>query len=496
MTRGQSAVRRALRVALPGALPLLAAVALLAACATAPGTGRSFFTGGLSQGDEAKLGAEEHDKIVAEFGGVYRDAALARYVSSIGDLLVRTSETPEQKFTFTVLNTPIVNAFALPGGYVYVTRGLIALADDEAELAGVIAHEIGHVTARHTAERYGQAMAAKIGQIGLGLLFGGEAANAFGSVSALALRSFSRDQEHEADGLGVRYMSRAGYDPGAMASFLTQLQADSALQAALLGQPGKADEFNIMQTHPRTAERIERTVQEAQARSVRDPMRGRDVYLDKIDGLLYDDDPAQGFVRGRRFLHPELRFGFEVPEGFRPVNGRAAVTARGPDGAAILFDRAKTPWRGAMTDYLTRVWAEGVRLEDVEALSVNGLAAATGRVEGRTGSGPVVLRLVAFRHPDGAIYRMLFVAPAAQAAAFSVPFRRTTYSFRVLSAGEAAALRPHRLRVVTVRPGDTVARLAARLPYADDREARFRALNGLAPGARLQPGRRVKTIVE
>jgi len=482
--------------ALRRALPLLALLPLVAACATAPGTGRSFFTGGLSADDEAELGAQEHEKIVPQFGGVYEDADLASYVASIGNLLVQTSETPQQHFTFTVLNTPIVNAFALPGGYVYVTRGLVALANDEAELAGVIAHEIGHVTARHSAERYGQAMAATIGQIGLGLLLGGEAANTFGSVSALALRSFSREQEHEADSLGVRYMSRAGYDPQAMASFLTQLQADSRLEATLLGQPGKADEFNIMQTHPRTADRIERTIEEAQARTVRAPMRARDIYLDKIDGLLYGDDPAQGFVRGRRFLHPELRFAFEVPEGFRLFNGPTRVTARGPDGAALLFDRAKTPWRGAMTEYLTQVWAEGVQLEDLESITVNGLAAATGRVRGRTQAGPVELRLVAFRHSDDAIYRLLFVAPAAQAARYSVPFRHTTYSFRVLDPAEAAALRPLRLRIRTVGAGDTVASLAARLPFEDYREERFRALNGLDARDRLRGGLRVKTIVE
>ncbi len=149
-----------------------------------------------------------------------------------------------------------------------------------------------------------------------------------------------------------------------------------------------------------------------------------------------------------------------------------------------------------MTGYLTQVWAEGVALEDVEAITVNGLPAATGRVQGRTQSGPSELRLVALRHPDGAIYRMLFVAPAAQAARFSLPFRRTTYSFRVLGAAEAAALQPRRLRVLRVGAGETVESLAARLPYEDYREARFRALNGLAPNERLRPGRRVKTIVE
>ena len=159
--------------------PLAAVLLLLAlgACATAPATGRSFFTGGLSESEEAKLGAEQHREVVKEFGGVYEDAELARYISSLGTLLARTSELPDLTFTFTVLDSPIVNAFALPGGYVYVTRGLLALAQNEAQLAGVLAHEIGHVTARHSAERHGQATLAGIATVGLGILAGGSAAD-------------------------------------------------------------------------------------------------------------------------------------------------------------------------------------------------------------------------------------------------------------------------------------------------------------------------------
>jgi len=213
---------------------LLLLLHTLAACATAPATGRSFFTAGMSQEDEAKLGAKQHKEIVKEFGGAYQDPALGRYVSSLGTLLARTSELPDLKFTFTVLDSPIVNAFALPGGYVYVTRGLLALAENEAEVAGVLSHEIGHVTARHAAERYGQAMAAKLATAGLGILFGsGPEVQAANTLSALALSSWSRDQEFEADTLGVRYLTRGGFDPGAMASFLAKLQANSRLQAKL-----------------------------------------------------------------------------------------------------------------------------------------------------------------------------------------------------------------------------------------------------------------------
>ncbi|MFQ6016845.1 MAG: M48 family metalloprotease [Kiloniellaceae bacterium] len=488
-------IRRPARLVL--VLAALALLPALAACATAPATGKTIFTGGLSQEDEARLGRQAHEKILARFGGAYDDPGLTAYISSIGKLLASTSELPALVFTFTVLDTPIVNAFALPGGYVYLTRGLLALADDEAEVAGVLAHEIGHVTARHSAERYGQAMAAKLATAGLGLLLGsGPATDAFGTVSALALRSFTREQEHEADVLGVRYLARSGYDPRAMSSFLERLLAHSRLDAELKGKPGRADEFNIMQTHPRTADRIRRAIQEAGAKAVADPMTARAIYLGKIDGMLYGDSPAQGFVRGRSFVHPRLRFSFRVPAGFRLFNSPLRVVARGPDGAAILFDRARTASRAGMVEYLTQDWAKDLGLSDVEAITVNGMAAATGRTRLNTRGGQRDIRLLAIRYDAKTIYRMLFVTPPSLTAALGRPFRETTYSFRKLSQAEAARLRPLRLRIHDPRPGDTVAGLAARMPFEDHRMERFLVLNGLHAGGPLPPGRKVKIVTE
>ena len=485
---------RALRVLC--ALGLLALGAPISGCETAPATGRTFFTGGLSADDEAALGAQEHKKIVPAFGGVYEDPELAAYVDSVGGLLAKTSELPELKFTFTVLNSPIVNAFALPGGYVYVTRGLLALANDEAEMAGVLAHEIGHVTGRHSAERYGQAMTAGILQTGLGILFGNAAASAAGTVGGLALRSYSRGQEHEADLLGIRYLSRAGYDPQAMASFLEQLLADSRLEAEMAGRPGKADEFNIMQTHPRTADRVEAALSEAGVKTVADPMRAREVYLRKIDGTLYGDDPEEGIVRGRRFLHGKLGFAFEVPPGFQLANSPQAVAARGPQGASIIFDHGKGPAGIDMTTYLTRVWAKGVALRDVEAFSVNGMPAATGRARQETRQGARDFRLVAFRFDDKTIYRMLFVTPPRATAGLAADLRRTTYSFRKLTPQEAADVKPLRLRIHTVRAGETPRSLAARMPFESFALERFLVLNGLRANSTLRAGQKVKIVAE
>ncbi len=478
------------------AAALILLLPVLAACAVAPATGRTIFTGGLTPEKEAALGFKEDKKVQKEFGGAYDDPALARYVSSLGKLLARTSEMPDLAFTFTVLDSPIVNAFALPGGYVYVTRGLLALADDEAELAGVLAHEIGHVTARHTAERYGHTILAQGGALGAGLLLGGEAADIAGTGAMLFVRSWSRDQEHEADLLGVRYLSRVGYRPQAMASFLTRLQAHSRLEAEIQGRPGKADEFSLLQTHPRTAERIELAIRAAGAKPVADPLIARDLYLGKVDGLLYGDDPKQGVIRGRRFLHPDLRFAFEVPDGFHLLNGPKQVAARGPEGAAIVFDRAPKGAGVSITDYLIRDWAKDATLRDVETITVNGLAAATAQTRVRGRQGTLDFRLVAIQDDADSVYRFRFVSPPKLTGALAEGFKRTTYSFHRLSPGEAAQIKPRRLHLYRVRPGDTLSGISGRMAFESYRLQRFLVLNGLNEKDLIRPGRTVKIVTE
>ena len=473
----------------------LAAALALHGCAQSPATGRSIFTGGLTPEDEVKLGREQHPEIVKEFGGEYDDPELQAYVNSLGRLLAQTSELPNLDWHFTILDSPVVNAFALPGGYVYVTRGLLALADNEAELAGVLAHEIGHVTARHTAERYGQSMLGTAAALGVGVLLGSEAAaQATSGAAQLAVLSYSRDQEFEADTLGVRYLSRSGHDPNAMATFLRRLLGHSRYEAELAGRPEAADAFDITQTHPRTADRVQRAIDEAGGRQVGNPIIARDIYLDKIDGLVYGDSPSQGYVRGRRFLHPELGFTFEVPERFQLANMPNRVVAQGPDGAAIQFDRAKEPSSAPMTRYLAEVWARDVNLRDLQALDVNGLDAATAWTRVDTSKGKTDFRLVAIRLGGDAVYRFLFVTPANLTASLSEPLRRTTYSFRRLSASESASLRPYRLDIYSVRSGDTPEGLAHRMPLGDESLGEFRVLNGLREGEPLAAGQRVKLV--
>ena len=473
----------------------LAAILALAGCAQSPATGRNIFTGGLSPEDEAQLGREQHPQIVQEFGGVYDDPELTAYVNSLGRLLAQTSELPDLDWHFTVLDSPIVNAFALPGGYVYVTRGLLALADNEAELAGVLAHEIGHVTARHSAERYGQSVLGSAAALGVGVLLGSEAAaQATSGAAELAVLSYSRDQEFEADTLGVRYLSRSGHDPQAMSSFLRRLLGHSRYEAELAGRPEAADAFDITQTHPRTADRVERAIEAAGGSQVNDPIVARDVYLDKIDGMVYGDSPAQGYVRGRRFLHPELGFAFEVPEGFELANTPNRVIAQNDAGAVILFDRAGEPSAAPMTRYLSDVWGRDVDLRDIQAIDVNGMEAATAWTQADTRKGKADFRLVAIRFDNSAIYRFLFVTPSTATASLSEPLRRTTYSFRRLSSGELADLQPYRIEIYQVQSGDTFESLARRMPLGDKSLGPFRVLNGLREGEPLVAGQRVKLI--
>ena len=480
------------------ALALVCAlVAGLGGCATNPATGERMVSF-ISPTEESRIGAEEHGKIVPAMGGAVGHPALQAYVSSIGALLGHTSELPNLKFTFTVLDTDMVNAFALPGGYIYVTRGLLALANSEAEIAGVLAHEIGHVTARHAAQRHTRSVFAGLGAAALGILTGsGELAQAAAGGLGAYLRGYSREQEFEADTLGIRYLKRAGFDAGAMARFLASLRAQSQLSARLAGlPPGKVDETDFTSTHPRTLERVQRAAALANGtRPPANPIVGREVYLGKIDGLVYGDAPEQGFVRGRDFRHPAMRFRFRVPEGFRLINRPRQVVATGPSDAAILFHAAARGNGREPLDYLVNVWAKGVALTQPERLTINGLPGATAAVRVRTQQGSALLRTVAIRWGTH-MFQFIFVGPSGAERALYDVTRETVSTFEGVSAAEAASWRPYRIRIRRVAPGDTVARLAGQMAVTRLKAEHFRVINALGPNDAPAPGRRVKIITD
>lgn len=483
------------------ALALAAIAALVSGCmqATSPATGRTFSTP-VSVEQEAQIGADEHPKILAEFGGAYTELpALNRYVDSVGQFVAATSERPEVKYTFTLLNSSDINAFALPGGFIYITRGLLALAVNEAEMAGVLGHEVGHVTARHTAERLGKAQQAQVGAtLGtlLGAILGGEQGaqmmGALGNeVAGNYLGQYNQSQEFEADTLGVRYLKRATYDTQAMASFLSALDADTRLQARLAGKESAADSYSMKQSHPRTSDRVQQAISQAGPAEA-NAMLGRNEYLKLIDGMMYGDDPKQGIVKGRDFLHPDLKFAFTVPQGYRIQNQPDAVIAQGQNGA-IVFDMGPANV-GDLAGYVQSQWNPKASVQNVQRININGMEGATGIAQGSVDDQPATFRLLAVRFTDNRIYRFLFAAPRSSFNAQESAFSATANSFRQISASEAAGFKPKRIRLVTVQAGDTIESLGNRMAMDEAKVDWFRVINRLTEGQPLQAGQVVKIV--
>jgi predicted Zn-dependent protease len=433
----------------------------------------------------------EHQRILASYGGVYDSPALHAMIGQSVDRLVAASERPDMKYQVTILNSPAINAFALPNGHLYVTRGLIALANDKAELASVLAHEMGHVIARHAAIREEQAkQAAIISHVVTDVLSDPQLGALALAKSKLALASFSRAQEFEADGIGVGISARAGYDPYGASRFLVDMQHNADLKPADGGIDPRALDF--LATHPATPERVKNAL--ANARQFSGPGAGkRDQadYLAALDGLVYGEDPSEGFVRGRRFLHPKLGFTFLAPAGFTLDNTAQAVLGlKDGGGEALRLDVVSVPAEQTLPAYLTSGWMEHVEPASVEEFTINGFPAATATARGDQWS----FRLFAVRFGSD-VYRFIFAAKAMTAQA-DRSFRDSIATFRRMSLKESAQAKPLHLKIVTVGAHDTVERLARRMAIADHQLNRFRALNGLGAHERVKPGEKVKMVVE
>ena len=496
-------LRRALIAAvMAAALPALGS----GGCAVNPATGEKVFTGGVTGAQEKAVGRQVHAQILGELGPRYEDEELQTYVNSVGQLLARTTERRDLEYTFTVVDSDMVNAFAVPGGYIYITRGLLALFSDEAELAGVLGHELGHITALHYARGQGQAILAQIGVLAADILAqqagaGGAVRNALGDLTGTAafayLQSHSRENEYESDDLGIRYIARAGYDTRGVARMLAKLRAHARLQARLAGRsPDEIDRFDYTATHPTPAKRVRRALENAARTSVRDPMVARDIYHRKIDGLFYGGSPEQGFVRGREFIHPTLRFRFSVPETFTLHNTPRAVIASGGGGAQIflqLHDRGRT--RSA-AGFLHGRWGGKLSLGRIEEFTVNGQPAAAAGAVVRPARGAVDVQILIVGSNEDRVYETVFVFPRGPESNLDAAYREITASLRELTEREAATYRPRRIKVIEARPGDTQEGLARRMAVGKRPLEFFRVLNGLEPQDRIVAGRPLKLVVE
>jgi predicted Zn-dependent protease len=433
----------------------------------------------------------EHQRIVASYGGLYDNPKVEKMVTETVDRLVKASERPDLKYKVVILNSSAINAFALPNGQLYVTRGLIALANDRSELASVLAHEMAHVIARHAQIREQQArQTAMLASVANDVLKDPEIGALALAKSKLTLASFSRAQEFEADGIGVGIAARAGFDPYGAVRFLGDMQRFAELKTPGGEADPRATDF--LATHPATPERVQNA--QANARQYGTPGTGerdRDQYLGDLNGMVYGEDPSEGFVRGRRFLHPKLGFTFLAPPGFSLDNTAQAVLGINQSGdEAMRFDVVQVPAEQKLSDYLTSGWMENVDAKSIQRFTVNGFPVAGAHARGKDWS----FRLYAVRFGSD-VYRFIFAAKTPTHATDKA-FRDALNSFRRMTVQEMKNAKPLRVRTVTVGPGDTVDTLAARMEVGDKKRQRFLVLNGLQPGETLTPGSEVKIVTE
>jgi predicted Zn-dependent protease len=454
----------------------------------------------ISEKDKQE-GAKAHPQLVEEFGGA-ETGTQAVYVESVGKNIAVQSglSNATGDFTVTLLNSPVNNAFAIPGGYIYSTRQLVALMNNEAELAAVLGHEVGHVAARHSAKRQSAATRnAVIGVLGT-LLTGALLGNSgigqllqqgFMQGSQLLTLKYSRKQETEADNLGVQYLTSAGYDPRAMSSVLQSLANQTALEAKLMGTTDRVPEW--ASTHPDPASRVRAALARAGANAK--GKTNRDLFLNRIGGLTYGDDPKQGVVDGRKFTHPFMKLYFEAPNGFYLVNGTRAVAISGQSGKGQFTAAA---YKGDMDAYIKAAFAAltqsgqaQIDPGEITRTSVNGIKAAyaTARVNSSNNS-QVDVTVFAYELAGDQAVHFVTVVPAGSTSTFTGMFG----SLRRISDAEAAAVKPRKLVVVTVKKGDTVQSLAQKMAYSDAPLDRFLVLNGLTSSSTVKAGDKVKLV--
>jgi predicted Zn-dependent protease len=441
----------------------------------------------------------EHAEVVQELGGA-ETGPRAAYVESVGRRVGAYSgvANPGQALHFTTLNSAVENAFSVPGGYVYVTRQLMAIMDDESQLAFALGHEVGHIAANHAHIRQQYAQRNPLGVFGqiVGAILGPSIfSNVIAARAKMDTLSFSREQEYQADTLGLRYMIAAGYDPAGAPGILAALSRASAIETRVQGRSNRQTP-EWARTHPLTENRLQRALAEARGTGrLGAGIRNRDAFLSRLEGAYVDDDPAQGIIDGPTFTHPDLRIQFSVPSGYLMQNGTYAVTVSGSAGKA-QFSGGR--YNGTLENYILRVFEGLTRgqmqlsIPPPQRLMINGMPAALTTTRVNTNSGTLDVSVIAYQWDAERVYHFVTITPGGYGIG---PFSPMVNSLRRVSAQEAAAIRPRVIHVVSVGSGDTLQSLAARMAYRDYQLDRFLALNGLSANSRLAPGQKVKLII-
>lgn len=468
-------------------------IAAVTACATNPVSGKRELSL-MSEAQEIQIG-KEMDVQVRQEMGLYDDPALQRYVQEVGQRLARSSERPNLPWQFAVVDVPAVNAFALPGGYIYLTRGILPFLDDEAQLAGVLGHEIGHVTARHSAQQYTRVTSAGIGLTLLSIFvpearpFQGLAETAF-SVMFL---QYGRDDELQADRLGVGYTAANGWNPSGVAGMLNTLARLDEASGSRKGVP------NWLSTHPAPADRVEQIqpiVNQAAAKLPGEPIEARAKYQNAIDGIIFGDSPSEGIVRGNQFLHPVLRIGITFPRGWEIQNTKTQVVAKAPEQEKYLLLQLVQNPQGSIEQVARNGMASsGWRHVNGQRSNINGLDAYVGTYQGNMeGLGNVVTLAAHIVHQRN-VYVFAGLTPANSFESAQPEFAEAIRSFRPLSAGEAERIRPNLVDLYTVRQGDTWEEIAQRTGGLI-KPATLAIMNNYQPGQPPRSGDRIKVVVE
>lgn len=472
-------------------LSLILAGALIGGCSRNPVTGARQLTL-ISEGQEIAMGQESHPEVLAQFGSV-EDPGLQEYLARIGKELAAVSHRPNLPWNFMVVDTSVVNAFAVPGGYIYLTRGIIEHMNNEAELAGVLGHEIGHVTARHSVTQLSQGQLMNLG-LGLGAIL----SPAFRQVGGLAqmglevlMLKYSRDHERQADQLGLEYMTKCGYDPAKMSEFFQ----------VFIGMREESGQSipNWLSSHPAPADRIQRTSEEAarlkRESGLRDYKVNSELFLPRLENLIYGDNPREGFVEKQRFIHPDLRFQMDIPSGWEVENTKSAVLLAEPQGSAVVQLTLVPPEEGqSPADIAQKIGRqEGIQFLRGRSEIINGNQAYLGLYRVREEGGNIGVQAAFISH-GSRIYQLAGMSPESVFSRYAQTMENTARSFRPLTDARLLAAQPDRLRIRRARKGDTLRGLARSLDPSRVKLEDLARLNRMDPDQPLRDGAWVKLV--